>query len=62
MDDELHQKVKRLVAIEVRARLLVNALLRERHGCLRASTREDVDKALDSLHELFDLKDDFWQR
>lgn len=62
MDDEIHQKVKRLVAIEVRARLLVNAILRERSGCVRGSTGEDIDKAIDSLLELFELDKNFWKR
>jgi hypothetical protein len=62
MEDGLHDKIKRLVAIEVRSRILVNALLRERHGCVRGSTQEDVDKAVDSLLELFDLKNNYWKR
>lgn len=62
MEEELHPKVKRLIAIEMRSRLLVNALLRERGGCVRASTDQDVDKAIDSLMELFELDRNYWKR
>lgn len=63
MEDELQCKIKRLVAIEVRSRMLVNALLRQRYGCLRKSTGDaDVEKAINDLLELFDLRNNYWKR
>lgn len=60
MNEDTLKKLRRLITIEVRARFLVNALLRQKHGCMRNSTGQDVDKAVTDLIDALDLSTNFW--
>ena len=62
MDEDTFKKLRRLVTIEIRARFLVNALLRQKHECMRTSTGQDIDKAVDDLLDALELDKNFWDR